>query len=325
MVWGSGRDGERVEMDEENEVIKMNLLIAAFAQDCKLRRFTSRTIENYIDIINQYISFLESYKTDVITAEKDDLINYLATLQARNLKESYIDQMFVALRSFYDFLVEKGKIQVNPIDPFRKRYLRKFKNSGEQSQRKCLTVEEASKLFHSITDTRDKTILLLLFKTGMRIHELRDLDVSDVDMVNSRLIVKPTPKRSNRILFFDDEVKDHLALWLKVRETRALGNPALFVFPNGKRMKYQIMRIRIEKYATKIGLHNPTSKRPEDKFTPHCTRHWFTTHLIRSGMPRDYVKELRGDVRREAIDIYNHIDEKALKESYLAHIPRLGI
>ena len=81
----------------------------------------------------------------------------------------------------------------------------------------------------------------------------------------------------------------------------------------------------IEKHAKRIGLHDPTSGKLEDKFTPHCCRHWFVTHLLSAGMSRDFVKELRGDTRGEAIDIYNHIDLKELKESYLAHIPQLGI
>jgi len=81
----------------------------------------------------------------------------------------------------------------------------------------------------------------------------------------------------------------------------------------------------VEKHASRVGLHNPGSKSLEDLFTSHCCRHWFTTRLMRAGMPRDFIKELRGDVRHEVIDIYNHIDKKELKESYLAHIPQLGI
>jgi site-specific recombinase XerD len=54
-------------------------------------------------------------------------------------------------------------------------------------------------------------------------------------------------------------------------------------------------------------------------------RHWFTIHLRRAGMPRQFIQELRGGVRKEAIDIYDHIYEKELRESYLAHIPQLGI
>jgi integrase/recombinase XerD len=81
----------------------------------------------------------------------------------------------------------------------------------------------------------------------------------------------------------------------------------------------------VAKAAERVGLHDPKSSRPEDHFSPHCCRHWFTTHLIRSGMPRDYIKWLRGDAMNEAIDIYNHIDPEDVKRSYLAHIPMLGV
>ena len=81
----------------------------------------------------------------------------------------------------------------------------------------------------------------------------------------------------------------------------------------------------VEKVATQVGLHDPNSDRMEDHFSPHCCRHWFTTHLRRADMPREFIQELRGDVWKEAIDIYDHIDRKELRESYLAHIPQLGI
>jgi integrase len=58
---------------------------------------------------------------------------------------------------------------------------------------------------------------------------------------------------------------------------------------------------------------------------PHRFRRWFTTWLLRNGMPREYVKELRGDKRGEAIDIYHHIDRQELRKAYLAYIPKLGV
>ena len=66
----------------------------------------------------------------------------------------------------------------------------------------------------------------------------------------------------------------------------------------------------ITKYAKRLGYHNSESPRLEDHFGPHCFRHWLTTWLLRNGMPREYVKELRGDKRKEAIDIYHHIDKQ---------------
>jgi integrase/recombinase XerD len=78
-------------------------------------------------------------------------------------------------------------------------------------------------------------------------------------------------------------------------------------------------------WAEKVGLHDPVSPRLEDHFTPHCCRHWFTTHLRRAGMPREFIQELRGDKRRDAIDIYDHIDMDELRRAYLAYIPKLLI
>jgi len=61
----------------------------------------------------------------------------------------------------------------------------------------------------------------------------------------------------------------------------------------------------------------------EDRFTPHCCRHWFVTTLLKAGMSREHVKWLRGDAMQEAIDIYHHIDIQDVRESYLAHVPQL--
>jgi len=67
--------------------------------------------------------------------------------------------------------------------------------------------------------------------------------------------------------------------------------------------------------ASRAGLHNPESDRLEDHFSPHSCRHCHCTHLFRAGMRREYIKELRGDSRKEAFDLYNHIDLKELKEA----------
>lgn len=78
------------------------------------------------------------------------------------------------------------------------------------------------------------------------------------------------------------------------------------------------------KAAERVGLHNSESEQMEDHFPPHNCRHRMTTHLRREGMRHEFIQELRGDSRRDAIDIYDHIDPKKLKEAYLACIPQIG-
>ena len=103
------------------------------------------------------------------------------------------------------------------------------------------------------------------------------------------------------------------------------GINALFLNSKGDRLDRGGILLLVRQAAERIGLHNPRSERMEDHFSPHCCRHWFTTHLRRAGMRREFIQELRSDSRLEAIDIYDHIDLKELKEAYLAAIPQLGV
>jgi integrase/recombinase XerD len=142
------------------------------------------------------------------------------------------------------------------------------------------------------------------------------------------IVLKPTHKRSNRTVFFDYECALVLNQWLQKREHLAdPENKALFVsYKNRKkRLNRNGVAYMFVRWAKLAGLHNPKSDRIEDQFTLHCCRHWYTTHLRRAGMPREYIKWLRGDAISDAMDIYYHIDPEDVRKSYLAHVPKLGI
>jgi len=303
--------------------MKINLL-DRFCRDCQMRDI--KNIKTYKVYIKQYIEMLESRSKNPNLANKDDLKDYLSGLRQRGLKPASIDKAFSCLSAFYAYMVDEELVSSNPITPFRRRYLRKYKDDNGSESRQIISVDQASILVNSTLNSRDKAILVLLFKTGMRLGELRHLEVDDIDHKNMTIKLKLTAKRSNRLLFFDNETEEVLQAWLQFRGKKyPNGIDALFLSRLGSRISSSAADYVVQKHAARIGLHNPKSKCLEDRFTPHCCRHWFTTHLIRAGMPRDFVKELRGDVRHEAIDIYNHIDKKELRESYLAHIPQLGI
>jgi integrase/recombinase XerD len=308
-------------------------LIEEFRIDCEIRDMKST--KSYVSAVNRLAEFLSERGKDVLQVDRRDLIDYLIYLKDRktkyantthNLKSDTLERSFTAISSFYTFLVEEEHIAVNPVIPIRRRYLKKYKEDSDRATRHLISVEEASTLVNSILNTRDKAILTLLFKTGMRIGELTKLDVSDVDLSEGTITLKNTAKRSNRVLFIDGKAITMPTRWLAVRNTYTRKDTEA-LFPSNKtgRLCIKAIQIVVNSYAEKCGLHDPSAGKIEDRFSPHCCRHWFTTHLIRSGMPRDFVKELRGDSRHDAIDIYNHIDKKELRESYLAHIPQLGI
>jgi integrase/recombinase XerD len=300
-------------------------LVQQFQEDCRVRGLAKATCKTYPAYVKGYANFIQP--KSLLDADKNDLKSYLSYLRLeKKLRQTSIERMFSALATFYDYLIEEELVSINPVRSVQKRYLRAYKNSDESQMRRIISVEEASRLVNSILDTRDRAIVLLLLKTGIRCSELASLDLENVDLKEQTIRLKPTAKRSNRVVYFDNEAATALSRWNAVRQTRNVNNcPALFLNKNGTRLENHGVRGLVTKVAKNVGLHDPSSPRMEEHFSPHNCRHWFTTHLIRSGMSRDFVKELRGDVRHDAIDIYNHIDKKELRESYLAHIPQLGI
>ncbi len=306
------------------EVDRVNL-VQQFKEDCRVRGLARGTCDIYPASVNGFANFIDPKPLQ--EANKSDLKSYLSYLRLdRKLRQASIERVFSALAAFYDYLIEEELIAMNPVRPVQKRYLRAYKNSDESQMRRLISVEEASRLVNSILDTRDRAIVLLLLKTGIRCSELTSLDLENVDLKEQTLRLKPTAKRSNRVVYFDIEAATALLRWIAVRQNRNIKNcPALFLSKEGTRLERRGVHALVTKIAESVGLHNPSSPRMEEHFSPHNCRHWFTTHLIRSGMSRDFVKELRGDIRHEAIDIYNHIDKKELRENYLARIPKLVI
>lgn len=304
-------------------------LVRDFIEDCNMRGMTEHALESYRSNLKIFCEFLDQREFNIFRVSNDELREFLQFLRGRDLLYKTIASYFSTLSSFYDYLAFEKYIGYNPVLPVRKRYLRQYKSQcyggigGEG--RKLITIDQMAALVSSVLDARDKAILTLLAKTGIRRNELVNIDVDDVNWQDHSIRLKPFAKRSNRTIFFDDECARVLRSWIKVRERTNTKNKALFVSRNGNRIDRNSVYHAVTFPAENLGIHNPKSDKPEERFTPHCCRHWFTTYLLRSGMQREYVKELRGDTRGEAIDIYHHIDREELRKAYLAHIPQLGL
>jgi len=241
-----------------------------------------------------------------------------------------MENELTAISGLYEFLVFEDHIPTNPVPGVRKRYIRRYKedtDADDESPRKLISIEQMSLLINSILDTRDKAISLLLAKTGVRRGELIAMDPTDINWADQSITLKRKrfKKRSNRVIFFDDETTRVLKRWLYQRSKLAPQTTALFIGEHGERLKRNGVYSLVVKHAQRVGLHDPESPRTEDHFSPHCFRHWFTTWLRRAGMDRELIKALRGDRRREAIDIYDRIDPEELRREYLAFIPQLGV
>ena len=302
-------------------------LILDFMEDCKLRGYSPETIRSHRSNLRTIARFLNTHMlsfTDVDKTVLRDTLDYLRN--ERKVSQKTIESYFSALSSFYEYLVYEDLHSVNPVPSFRKRYLKTYKKGQVSPRRKLLSVEEMSLLINGVLEIRDKAIMTVLAKTGIRRGELLAIDVEDIDWKENSIKLKRRRKRSNPYVFFDEETAIILGRWLGVREGYARrGERALFVGEQGKRIGRNIVYGLVTRHAERFGFHDPGSDCLEDHFSPHCFRHWFTTHLRRSGLSREFLKELRGDSRGEAIDIYDHIGLDELRQAYLAAMPRLGI
>lgn len=302
-------------------------LIEDFLSDCRLRGMTPESIYGYKSNLRIFSAFLKKHSVPFLAVDKDVLRAFISYLKdERGLSVKRVENYFSALSSFYEYLVYEGYLSANPVLPVRKRYLRRYKkNDAGTPRRKLISIGEMSALINSILNVRDRAMITLLAKTGIRRGELIRIDVEDINWEEMSITLKPRSKRSNRVVFFDSETTSLLKEWLEVRNKRETETRALFIGGNGKRLMRSGIYNAVIKWAEKAGLHDNSSPKIEDHFTPHCCRHWFTTHLRRAGMPREFIQELRGDKRRDAIDIYDHIDKDELRRAYLAFIPRLHV
>jgi len=119
------------------------------------------------------------------------------------------------------------------------------------------------------------------------------LDFVDLDINKMTIKLKKTAKRTNRLVYFDEETAYVLRRWLKQRENRNKdkNHPALFISKYGDRLDLYPIDDLFRKYAKRAGLYKGTEI--EDKITPHCARHWFTTELLEAGMSFEHVQHLR--------------------------------
>jgi integrase/recombinase XerD len=195
-------------------------LIQGFISDCRLRGMSEESIRGYRSNLLIFSRFLERHGISLLDVDREALRSFLAYLrEERKVSHKRVENYFSALSSLYEYLAYEGYVASNPVLPVRRRYLRGYKKEDQRGERKLLSVEEMSMLVNSVLSTRDRAIITLLAKTGIRRGELIGIDVDDIDWREQSITLKPRAKRTNRVVFFDDETAKVLREWLRIRNT----------------------------------------------------------------------------------------------------------
>jgi integrase/recombinase XerD len=287
-----------------------------FILDCRAKGLTKHSIETYKSNVSEFLI----YNPDPKLVTIDHLRSYLEKLRYRELSNSTIKGYMSAVSSLYDFLVFEKEIPANPVIPFQKRYLDHIKPHPESRQ--LISIEDMRALYQEARNPQEKAMILVLAKTGIRRGELHDLKESDLDFDRKIIQVPQKPKRSCNIAIMDPELENVLKDLILWRSWRAKTDWLWISKRGGRIHKDKLGRILAE-LGRKLHLHQdkgPLSR----KLTPHCFRHWFTTHLFRAGMDPQYIKFLRGDsLRKESWQIYNQIDIELVRIDYLRCMPQI--
>ena len=296
----------------------MNYVIE-FSHDCRIRGLTKHTIESYRSNV---LDFVRQINVDPENVTMDELRAHLEVLQDREYGASTYNSYYAALNTFYDFLVFEGVVNKNPIPAFRQRYLNHVVKMGIRESRQIITVEDMRHLVALTDDIENRAMLMMLAKTGIRRGEFMDLKIKDLNLDQGTIQISHKAKRRRDLVFMDQELHNILAEYLVWRESRACCD-WLWISSRGGRVHKDHAGKVIAMLGERVGLHDPDGPLCE-RLTPHCFRHWFTTHLYRAGMDPEYIKWLRGDsLQKEAWQIYNHIDPEIVREDYIRCIPKI--
>jgi integrase/recombinase XerC len=295
----------------------MEKLIEQFLEHLRYERNVSaHTLRNYASDLEQFIHFLTSDKKRAMPAvsEIDHLTirEWMAALHTAQKSKSSIARKLAALRTFFQFLVREGMLELNPAKLVSTPRL-------EKKLPKHLSIEEAIRFIESpdqATDLgkRDRAMLELMYATGVRVAELTTLNLNDVDFGNQ--LARVTGKRrKQRIVPFGDPAGIAIREYLGVRDKFLFNAPiskrddeALFLNYQGTRITTRSVGRMVEKYIRICaGMHN---------ISPHALRHSFATHLLDNGADLRDIQELLGHARLSTTQVYTHVSMEKLIEVY---------
>ncbi|WP_342305888.1 tyrosine-type recombinase/integrase [Methanolobus sp. ZRKC5] len=309
--------------------------IEGFVDDMYCRGFVRSTITTYTCNVRHFLE----YTNCVEEATYEDLKRYLTHLKQINRAPSTLNGHFCAINAYFDYLDFTRGTRNNIVPVFRDRYLRLKKQYHYNNTRQVIDIstmkellaapddERPDRIIHNYVRTapiRDKAIMTLLEKTAMRRGESMALTEDDILLDEGEVWINPKfRKRTMCLAFIDKETKQLMQEYLEWRKNVVKqGNNSLWITHTGAPLHKDDMYYITTHYAKKIGIHNHKGPLIE-RFTPHCFRHCWTTHMRQAGMPKDFRQWLRGDAPKDAEDLYNRIKPPEAKKMYLKCVPQL--
>lgn len=291
--------------------VKKDHLISSFLDFLYIEKGLSKnTVHSYENDINSFSKWSLKYLGQPIKKLlKADVNQYISFLFKQGLKSSSVNRKISTIKSFYIYLIKKKIITFSPVEdismPKKETYLPV--SMSEIEVEKLLN----SPKLNIYIERRDKAMIEMLYATGMRISELVNLKLTDID--NKRLVVKVLGKgQKERLIPYGEAAADALNAYLNDREKSNIKET--FLSNRGTKITRGAFWNRIKIYLNRENL--------KASISPHTLRHAFATHLLNRGADLRSVQILLGHSDLSTTQIYTHIAKQRLGEIHKKHHPR---
>ena len=275
------------------------------------KRFSDHTVKSYTTDLKQFTSFLSSefQITDEINEISFQIIRtWIASLLEKGINPRSVNRKISTLKTYFKFLIREGELIENPmmklVAPKSKKRLPVFIEEGQ-----ILSLLNEVKFEEGFVGQRNKLIIELFYVTGIRLSELINIKISDVDFNNQS--IKVLGKRNKeRIIPLSPNVVSNLNIFIENKHQ----NNYLFTNLEGKKLYNKLVYRLVSKYIGEISSVN--------KKSPHVLRHTFATHMLNNGADINAIKELLGHANLSATQVYTHNTIEKLKTVYKQAHPR---
>ena len=271
-----------------------------------LRGWSPRTVSSYMADLQQAGAFLEKQGSDLFTAGEEHIVAYLSALRRNGLADASLRRKRSALSTWFSFLLAEGTRSDHPckrLPPQRRR--RPLPKMLSETEVEALLAAPDTATLHGL---RDRTMLEILYASGLRVSELVSLRVSQVD-TRAMLLRVIGKGDKERLVPFGEEACEWVNRWQAMRRIQKPAISSQFLFPGrgGRAMTRQNFWQRLRIYARQAGLRQMPS--------PHTLRHAFATHLLNHGADLRAVQMLLGHANISTTEIYTHISRVRLHEA----------
>ncbi|GAA0861199.1 tyrosine-type recombinase/integrase [Paraclostridium tenue] len=272
-----------------------------------IRNLSDNTINSYFIDIKKYLKYIKNKNIDLFDSTENDIISYIIELEKLDLSISTVSRSISSIKSFYEYLFLNRYIKINVSKNIKKPKI-------EKKEINILTKEEIESLLNfqnldNIKDIRDKAIFEVLYGTGMKVTELIELDLDDVNIEFDYICCKSG--KNPRVIPLSQITSKYLNKYLNESRNEILKfnyeEKALFISSNGTRFTRQGLWKLIKKHAKRANINK--------SINPTILRNSFAIHLINEGANIAVVSKILGNSNLSSLQYYlNCIDKNVRKE-----------